>query len=60
MSEDKYEGPDRECPDCGYDMDESGDLSPPSFCPICAGDGGHDVRPRLKPRRERPRDVAPE
>lgn len=33
-----------ECPDCGFDSIQRSDFSGSYYCPLCAGDSGHDVR----------------
>ena len=33
-----------ECQDCGFDSIQRADFKGSYYCPLCAGDSGHDVR----------------
>lgn len=33
-----------ECPECGFDSVQKSDFMGSRWCPLCAGDSGHDVR----------------
>jgi hypothetical protein len=50
MNESKHE-PDFiyfECGDCGFDSIQRSDFNGSYFCPLCAGDSGHDVAMRRR------------
>lgn len=55
-----------ECPECEFDSVQKASFAGGEWCPMCAGDSGHDVRMRRRVCREtdRPegkdaRDLAP-
>jgi len=41
-----------ECQDCGFDSVQRADFTGSYFCPLCAGDSGHDVEMKQRVCRE--------
>jgi hypothetical protein len=41
-----------ECPECGFSSVQSSDFTGTEWCPLCAGDSGHDVLMNRRPCKD--------
>ena len=41
-----------ECPECGFSSVQRSDFNGNEWCPLCAGDSGHDVHMRRRPAHD--------